>query len=1137
MCIALRFLKPVSRFAMLCFIGSMCMNTSRAGGNHGLPKGIYINVKNSSFTLREFFEFIEKQTTFSFAYDENQVDLSMKIKLATGQQLLDDLLNGISRQTSLIFTQKKSNILVSVSRKISQLKEASGPISSLVKGVVKDAGGIPLAGATVAVKGTMTSVQTDADGNFAVLAAEDGILIVTYIGYKSQEVPVNGRANIEVNIQELNHGLNEVVVVGYQSQRRSDLTGAVSVINVSGVSKQPVGFADQALQGKAAGLRITESTGQPGDGVAIRIRGVGTINNNDPLFIIDGVPTKDGINFLSANDIATITVLKDAASAAIYGSRSANGVIVITTKGGKAGKAQLNYSGYGGVQTHGKLTPMCNTAEYVQLFNEAAANDNVDISNPILKRLPIPAGLPMANTDWVGSVFQTAPIQSHELSVSGGTAKTLYFVSGNMFKQDGIILNSWYERYSMRSKLNVEITDRLSVVNNLNVSYSNKNSVGSSGDGYGGNGGSVVRYALFRTPAIPIYNPDGSYTDLPTYPGFFGDGYNPVALAENTDNKEKQYRVFGDLGAEYKFAPNLVFKTSVGLDEFVTEDKRFDMNYGSNLRVNNPSVLTENTTTSENLIWNNTLRYNKIIQGKHHLSLLAGTEAISNTDILLTASEKKFPNQLPGFRFLGNGDPLSDKNMENEQQWALFSLFGNINYNFNDKYLLSFNVRRDGSSRFGPDNRYANFFSGSAGWNIHNEKWFAELLPAISKFKIRASFGQLGNQDIGNYPWASIVSPNYNYVFGSPQSGTDGLGYAVSSRGNSNIKWESSTQADAGVDLGIWEDKLSMTVDYFVKKTTNMLIPVPLPQIGGSAASPYENAGSVQNEGLEVEFNYRNNHGRLRYDFSANFSTLANKVLSLSNGTPIPGGRIDNGIFATLTEVGHPIGSFYALQTEGIFQNNADIFKHAYQGNAIRPGDVKFKDQNADGIIDGNDRTFLGSAIPKITYGFTTNLSYANFDISIFFQGSYGNKLYLQVNKDIEGFYRPFNLTQRVFDERWHGEGTSNSMPRVSWSGSTNNTIPSDRFIESGSYLRLKNLQLGYNIPKKLTDKVHIKGIRIYVTGENLLTFTKYTGLDPEMHISDNVKVEQNPGDVAAGIDWGTYPSARSYILGLNLSF
>ena len=1094
----------------------------------GSDKNITVSIARPIQTVRETFEMVTSQTRLVFTYDESEVDLNRQVKLNTGSVSLRDLLNSITAQTGLKFTVNKKLIIVTRGAVIAPRAVRD----TLVNGVVRDSSGNPLAGATVNIKGSRKSVVTDTAGNFSLEVPDDAVLVISFSGYREVEMPVLGRQNLDIVLNQLSRSMSEVVVYGYQSQKRADVTGAISIIDVSGVSKQPVGFLDQGLQGKAAGVRVTQSSGQPGDGMAIRIRGVGTINNNDPLFIIDGVPTKEGINFLSSDDIATITILKDASSASIYGARSANGVVVITTKGGRSGKPQLSYMGYYGVQTHGDLPKMANSAEYVQLYNEAVANDNVDISNPILKRTPIPDSLVTSNTDWLGAIFQTAPIQNHVISVSGGSAKTTYMVSANYFKQDGIIINSWYERFSLRTKLNIEFNDKFSVSNDLNIAYSDKNSVGSSGDGYAGNGGSVVRYALFRTPPIPVYYPDGSYSDLPAYPGFFGDGYNPVALAQNTDNKTNEARILGDLAAEYKFTKHFSFKTYIGLDGLISEGKRFDMNYGTNGRINNPNTLTENNTTTANFIWNNTLHFNQTFNDVHNLSVLLGTEYINNSDIVQISTEQKFLNQDPDFRYFGNGSPTTDRNTENEQQWALFSLFGNINYNYDNRYLISFNARRDGSSRFGADNRYATFLSGSAGWIISNEQWFQDLAPAFSKLKLRASYGQLGNQDIGNYPWASIVSPNYNYVFGDQVA----TGYAVSSRGNSNIKWESSTQGDLGLDVGIWKDALTLSVDYYVKKTTDMLIPIPLPAIGGSASAPYQNAGSVENKGLEIDLNYRNNSGKVKYDLSANFTTLENKVLSLSNATPIPGGRIDNGVYATLTTVGQPIGAFYVLEMEGIFQNEADIFKHANQGTYIRPGDVKFKDQNGDGKIDASDRAFLGSAIPKYMFGLTANLSYGNFDLSVFFQGSYGNKLYLQVNKDIEGFYRPFNLTQRVYDERWHGEGTSNTMPRVSWLGSTNNIIPSSRFLEDGSYVRLKNLQIGYNIPAKAFGKTGIRGIRVYITGQNLVTFTKYTGLDPEMHISDNVKREQNVSDVAAGIDWGTYPSARSYVFGLNVN-
>ncbi|MEP7377117.1 MAG: TonB-dependent receptor [Chitinophagaceae bacterium] len=1095
---------------------------------------MYVTINNNNESLLQLFKNIEKQTSFSFAYDENDINLSKKLNLITGQYLLKDLLNTISKQTRLQFTQKENIILVSGDNKE---KTETSKIIIPVKGMVKDAAGNALVGATVAVKGGNLAVQTDGGGNFSLNADEDAVLIITYVGYKQQEVNVNKQSSLLITLLEATDNLNEVVVVGYQARRRSDLTGAVSVVNVEGLSKLPVGGVDQALQGKASGVRITQSTGQPGEGVTVRIRGVGTINDNNPLFIIDGIPTKDGINFLSANDIASLVVLKDASSAAIYGARAANGVIVITTKSGKKGKPQFNYSGYGGFQSHGTISKMANTAQYVELYNEAADNDNVGVTNPALIRPKIPAGMSMANTDWLKEIFQNGQIQSHQLSVRGGNDKVLYYISGNYFKQDGIIINSSYERYSLLTKLNIELTDKLSIANNINVSYSKKNAIGSSGDGYGGNGGSVVRYALFRTPPIPVFDSIGVYSDLPAYPGFFGDGYNPVALANKTDNKGIQYRVFTNFYAEYKIIRNIKFKSDVGLDAIISNDKRFDENYGTNLRINNPSRLTVSSSTNMNIVWNNTLSYNKTFHTLHNITVLAGTEAISNKSRIHGGTDRDFANQSARFRYIGNGNGLigSTTAFEGQNESALFSLFGNVNYSYSNLYFVSANVRRDGSSRFGPENQYGTFFSGSAGWNAHNEKWVQDHWPAISKLKLRASYGQLGNQEIPDYAFISIIGNLYNYPFGATPVSNPGS--TIVTRGNPKVKWESSTQADAGIDIGIWQDKLSLTVDYFIKTTSDMLIPIPLPLIGGGAKSPYLNAGKVENKGLEVELNYKSNDHQLKYDVGLNFSLLANKVISLSTGQPIAGGRIDNNYNATLTTVGHPIGSFYLLEQEGIFQNAADVFASAYQGKNIQPGDVKFKDQNGDGTINENDRAFLGSAIPKYIFGATANFEYSNFDLSVFFQGQYGNKIYSQVNMDIEGFYRAFNVTERVYDQRWHGEGTSNTMPRVSFKGASNNKYPSSRFLEDGSYVRLKNLQIGYTIPLKIVSRLKIKSLRLYLTGQNLWTLTKYTGLDPEMHVSDNVKRDAYGGDVAAGIDWGTYPSAKSYILGVNLNF
>jgi TonB-linked SusC/RagA family outer membrane protein len=580
----------------------------------------------------------------------------------------------------------------------------------------------------------------------------------------------------------------------------------------------------------------------------------------------------------------------------------------------------------------------------------------------------------------------------------------------------------------------------------------------------------------------------------------------------------------------------LKFKSDGGLNFDVVNQKRFNENWGTNLRINSPSTLNNTIILNSTVNFNNTLTYSKVIDEKHDLTVLAGTEAIKSVSRPMGATDYNFIDQIDNLRYLGQGLNIQSRGVfENDNRWALFSLFGRATYSYQGKYLASANVRRDGSSRFSAANRYGTFYSGSVGWNIDKEPFMASLAKTISLLKVRASIGQLGNQDIGNYPWASLVASGYNYPFGTVQSPVSG--YAIVSRGNSNVKWESSTQADIGLEIGLWNDKLVLVTDYFNKRTSDMLIPIPVPKTGGSAAAPYVNAGKVENKGFEAELTYKDRAGDVFFNISGNVTFIKNKILSLTNGRPIPGGRIDNGVFATRTEEGHPIGSFFLYEMEGIFQNEGDIFTHAYQGNNIRPGDVKYKDIDGDGLITEKDRTHVGSAIPKATFGLNTNFEYKNFDLSLFFQSAVGNKIYYQVATDIEGFYRAFNVTQRVYDNRWKGEGTSNTQPRVSWMGSSNNKLPSTRFLADGSYVRMKNVQLGYSIKEDAAKKLGFRSARIYISAQNLLTLTRYPGMDPEMATSDNTRNEQFGGDVAAGIDWGTYPSARIYSLGVNLNF
>ena len=1004
-------------------------------------------------------------------------------------------------------------------------KAASG---RRISGVITNQKGEPLSGVTVIVKGTKLATATDDFGKFSLLIPTgEATLEVSYVGFQKQSLKTGNKSDFNIVLNEASGLLNDVVVVGYTTQKRKDLTGALSVIDSKSISDIPVGGVDQIMQGKAPGVVVTSSTGAPGDPIEVRIRGIGTIGNNDPLYIVDGVPTKDGINEISPNDVESITILKDAASASIYGARSSNGVVLITTKKGKSGVPRLSLNVYTGLQEPAHLIKMANTQEYVKAFNTAALNDG---------RPQIPLGMldTLPNVNWQKEVLKTAPMTNVQFGVSGGSANTTYTLSGSYFDQKGMIMNSSNQRANIHTSIVSNLSKMFTIGSNINLAYNKYRQVGSSGDGYGdGNpGASIIRYALFRSPATPVYNKDGSFVDLPNPSAFFGDGLNPVGLAANTNTNYYNYSLLGDLYLQMTPVKNLVLKTDIGTNAIITDYKQFNPTWGSRDQ-NGTGSLGQSNGDNFNYNWTNTATYNWE-RGKHAVNLLAGTELIYNDSKGFSASQQNYPNQSPAFQYLDNGigtalTPYGSAG-GNESRWALFSLLGKASYAYNDKYLASLSWRRDGSSRLQASNRFGNFFAGSLGWRIDKEA-FMQNISQISLLKIRGSIGQLGNQEIGNYAYTSTVGPTGSYSFG----GVLAPGYTITSNGNPNIRWETSTQKDIGLDLGLFQNAITFTVDYYNKTTSGMLLSVPVPSSAGSAGSPTENAGKVLNSGFEFDASYRKRiNNNWRFSLSANLATVKNKVVSLADGKPIPGGRIDDNVYATLTTEGQPIGEFYMLRQDGIFQTAKEVFTSAYQGPGVQAGDVKYQDVNHDGVIDQNDRQYVGSPIPKFTYGFTGTVNYQNFDLSLFFQGVYGNKIYNQILTDIEGFYRAFNITERIANDSWHGEGTSNEFPRLSWSAAQNNKQPSTRFLEDGSYLRLKNLQVGYSFSNSLLSSMKISSARFFISVQNVFTITKYTGQDPEMGVSSN---GAGDGVRAVGIDWGTYPSARTLTVGANLNF
>lgn len=999
-----------------------------------------------------------------------------------------------------------------------------------IRGTVRSTQNEPLPGVSVYIRSTSTGTFTDATGAFVIalpVGLQDSTLVFSLVGYTTNEVAIGNRTQFEVVLSDDMRTLSEVVVTGYMVEERQKITGAVSTVTGDLIARLPVPGIDQALQGRAPGVVVSQNTGAPGEGVQVRIRGTGSINSsNAPLYIVDGVPTMD-ISALSSQDVENISILKDAGAASVYGSRATNGVVIITTKAGTSKEARIQVSSQVGFQEPSRLIDMAGTRDYIALYNEAATNDNATKNNPLFFRKLIPGEMAstLPNVDQVDAIIRKGVIQSHSISASGKDGKTSYFISGNYFGQDGIIKGSDYDRISGRINLNTEVKPWLRTGVNINLSKEKTNIIGSSGDGAGGNGGSVVRYAFFRVPAISIQDASGNFIDKPDDFQFFGDGYNPVGMLAYNNNERLTSRLFGKFFVEIDLLKNLKFTSNVGVDYSKQNQRRFDRTWGTGDRINGINQLSVSDQRNQTMTYSNFLTWSAT-RSVHNLNILLGIESIKRDNYYLNASEKDFPDQNANLVYLGNG--LGQRaNSEGQTGSALQSFFGKVNYDYADKYLASVTLRRDGSSRFGPDNRWGNFYAGSLGWRMDKES-FLENNELVDRLLWRVSYGRVGNQEISDYPFTDMITSDYNYPFGNVYQN----GYATSALGNSGVKWEASEQLNGGVDIEIWEGKLAVSLDYFRKITSDLLVSQPIASSAGTASAPVVNNGKILNRGFELAVSYRNSVGGLQYSISANAATLYNEILAMDPS--IRDGQIGSD-YLIYNEVGHPVGSFYLYQMEGIFQDKTQIFTHAYQGPTIQPGDVMYKDQDDSNTIDPDDRRHAGSAIPKVTAGLNVALHYKQWDFSLFFQGAYGQKIYSVLNRDIEGFYRAFNVTQRYVDNRWTGPGSTNEYPRASWDASGNNaSVFSDRFLEDGSYTRLKNLQLGYTVPTAVAGKIGLSSVRIYASGTNLLTFTSYQGLDPEMTTSDNAK---GRGDSAAGMDWGTYPSARSYNLGINLSF
>jgi TonB-dependent starch-binding outer membrane protein SusC len=997
----------------------------------------------------------------------------------------------------------------------------------------------PVVGVTVLEKGTQNGTLTNTEGVFKIeVSSPEAILIFTSIGLNNLEMPVQGKTTLNITMTASNALLKDVVITGYKKEIRSNVSAAIASVKGKDIEKLVVSGVEQALQGQAPGVMVTQVTGAPGDDIAVRIRGAGTLGNNNPLFIVDGVPTTGNINMFSVSDIESIEVLKDGAAAAIYGSRAANGVVVITTKRGKTGKPRFTFDAYTGVQNAVNLPKLLNAKDYLTIRNEAITNANT-LRSPArqLKTYDVAILDTLPDNDWLGKVFNPAPIQHYAFSGMGGSENGNFYLSGEYQTQDGIFRGQGFDKYQLR--FNGEVGGKVfKIGNSFSFSHTNRKVIGSSGDGYGpGNELSGIRYALITAPLFPERYRDGTNINVTSElgePTLFGDGNpNPLVFIDNTDWHIKRYRIFGNVYAEIAPFDGLKLRSSLGGDFLFEKETLFKKRLSE--AIYSPTSLNEGRVFNQTLIWNNTADYTRKF-GKHHVSVLVGTEAIQNHADYLGASANNFRRTDSLFRYINGSIPKELGNVNASgiaTEWALLSFFGQASYAFDSRYVLSASVRRDGSSRFGPENRWGTYPSVSAAWNIGNESFFKNI-AFLSSLKLRGSWGKLGNQEIGNYPFSSLVETGQRaYSFGDKIA----TGASIVETGNSNVRWETTTQTNVGLDLSLWKDRLSFIVDVFKKRTDDILVRVPVPQAGGSQRPPFVNAGSVENKGIELGIIYKNKIKDFNYNIGANISAISNKVISIAESEPILGGfGLSDGPL-TRTEAGYPIGSFYLYKMLGIFQTQEEIDKSPFQTLDTRAGDVKFADLNGDNKIDDKDREHAGNPFPNFTYGANISLTWKNFDLSLMAQGIQGNDVYfLNGNFAYETQTRGFNSYAKIL-ERWTPTNTNTTIPKVSLDDRNGNRRASTLWIEDGSYFRIRNITLGYNLKNVIKWK-GVDALRIYVTAQNALTWTTYPGLDPEIQANTNdTRGLGISSDLAVGIDWGTVSAPRTFIMGVKLDF
>ncbi len=999
--------------------------------------------------------------------------------------------------------------------------------------------GSPLPGVSVIIQGANTGVATNADGRFNIRVPKAGtVLVFSQIGLASQTFTVNNNQSINIEMIEEVGALSEIVVVGYGTQKKSVVTGAISQVKASDLENMPVTRIEQSLQGRTSGLTITAGSGQPGDGATLRVRGTTSINNSEVLYIVDGVQVGGGIDYLNQADIESIEVLKDAASAAIYGARAANGVIIVSTKkGNRNGKMSVNYNTYLGTQAPVRKLELLNATQFATLYNEAEYARTPNLATP---RFPNPSQYGVG-TDWQAAVFNdNAKVQNHELSIAGGGEKSTYYSSFGYFDQDGIVAtsNSKYKRFTARFNSEHQITKGIKF--GQNIGYTRTNSVGV---GTNTEYGSPLGRAINMDPITPLIETNPAKLNAPPYsnqpvvrnsqglPYGISEGIaqseilNPIAALAVAQGRGWSDKVVGNAFVEVEFIKGLKARSQGGVDLAFWGGEGF-----TPIHYLSPTFSTTVNTYSRNanrgLFWSleNTLSYTGAIQ-KHHFTALVGYSAQKNKGESQNGSLQGLPVNNLKDASLGFSVPKENRNFGGgEYLNTLNSAFARLTYDFNEKYLFTGIIRRDGSSRFGSNNKYGIFPSGSAGWVVTRESFFPQT-RAISFLKIRGSYGITGNDQIGDFRYISTVSGGRNYTLGTA-AGLN-IGVSPDALSNPDLQWEETSSADVGLDATLFNN-FSLTANWYNKKTTGMLLQIAVPGYVGNNG-PIGNIADLTNKGFELELGYNKKLGDFSFRVAANGSFVKNNIVFLGAEKEFLGGQTvtPQGLEVTRTKLGYPIGSFFGYRSNGLFQNQSDInnYKNAAGGliqpNA-KPGDIRFVDLNNNGSIEANDREVIGNPTPDFTYGITFNAAYKGFDMVVLGQGVSGNQIFNALRR----FDLPAsNYTTDILN-RWTGEGTSNTMPRLTLDDSNNNySRSSSLFLEDGAYFRIKTLQVGYTLPGTFTKKAGINKVRFYVMANNLVTFTKYKGFDPEI------------GGGSLGIDRGFYPQARTFYAGLNVGF